>query len=48
MITRRAAANVSGDVRRAMTGHSSDAIHRKYVHLDVSAQRAAVEHLPAV
>ncbi len=48
MVTRFATANVSADVRKAMTGHSTDAIHRKYVHLDVSAQRAAVEHLPAV
>ncbi len=48
MITRLAAANVSADIRRAMTGHGSDAIHRKYVHLDTAAQRAAVEHLPAV
>jgi integrase len=48
MISRLAAANVSPDVRRAMAGHSSDAVHRKYVHLDVSAQRAAVENLSAV
>lgn len=48
MISRLAAANVSPDVRRAMAGHSSDAVHRKYVHLDVSAQRAAVENLNAV
>ncbi len=41
-------ANVSPDVRRAMAGHSSDAVHRKYVHLDTSAQKAAVSNLPAV
>lgn len=48
MISRLAAANVSADVRRAMAGHSSDAVHRKYVHLDVSAQRAAVEGLDCI
>jgi len=48
MISRLAAANVSSDVRRAMAGHSSDAVHRRYVHLDVSAQRAAVEGLDGI
>jgi integrase len=48
MITRLATANVSADVRRAMVGQSSDAVHRKYVHLDTTAQKAAVENLPAI
>jgi integrase len=48
MISRFADAEVSSDVRRAMAGHSSDAMHRKYVHLSLDTQRAALLKLPAV
>jgi len=45
MISRMANANVSPDVRRAMAGHSSDAVHRKYIHLSLDAQRSALKKL---
>ena len=48
MISRMADAEVSPDVRRAMAGHSSDAVHRKYVHLNVDTQRTALAKLRAV
>jgi integrase len=47
-ISRLANAEVSADVRMAMSGHSSDDIHRRYVHLDLSAQKAAVAKLPTL
>jgi integrase len=48
MISSLANVDVSADVRQAMAGHSSDDIHRRYVHLDVSAQRVAVERMPSL
>lgn len=48
MISRMADAEVSPDVRRAIAGHSSDAIHRKYTHLSLDAQKAAVAKIKAV
>lgn len=48
MISRFADANVPADVRQAMAGHSSDAMHRKYVHLNVQTQRDALAKLPGV
>lgn len=47
MISRMANANTPPDVRRSMVGHSSDAIHRKYVHLNLETQRKALAALPA-
>jgi len=47
-ISRLANASVDADVRKAMAGHSSDQIHAKYTHLDLSTQQAAVSRLPAV
>lgn len=47
MISRLANANIGADVRRSMVGHSSDAIHSRYVHLDASTQREAMDSLPA-
>ena len=48
MISRLADADVSADVRRAMAGHSTDAIHRRYTHLDVSAQERALVKVPSL
>ncbi len=48
MISRFADAEVSADVRRAIAGHSSDTVHRKYVHLSIENQRAAVSKLAAL
>jgi hypothetical protein len=31
-----------------MAGHSSDAVHRKYIHLDADAQRAAVQGMEPI
>ena len=48
MISNLANVDVSADVRQAMAGHSSDEIHRRYVHLDVSAQRPAISKIPSI
>jgi len=48
MISRFADADVPADVRQAMAGHSSDKIHRKYTHLSLDTQRAAVAKLSGV
>lgn len=47
-ITRLAEGEVSEEVRRRMAGHSTDEAHRRYIHLDVSSQREAVEKLGSV
>ena len=47
-ISRMANAGTSADVRKEIAGHSSDAIHRKYTHLSLDTQRAAVGKLPGV
>lgn len=46
MITWLADAGVSADVRQRIAGHSSDAIHKRYVHLNLDTQREAVAKLP--
>ncbi|WP_309381368.1 tyrosine-type recombinase/integrase [Cerasicoccus frondis] len=48
MISNLANANISADVRQTMVGHSSDEIHRRYTHLDLSTQRDAVAKLESV
>lgn len=40
--------DVAGDVRKEITGHSSDQIHYRYVHLELSTQQRAIEKLPSV
>jgi len=47
-ISRLANAEVLPDVRKQLAGHSSDEIHRRYVHLDLSLQAKAIEKLPSV
>jgi integrase len=48
MISRMADAEISSDVRRAMAGHSSDAAHRRYVHLNLATQRKALKRMNAI
>ncbi len=48
MVTRLSAAEVTADVRRAMAGHGSDEIHKKYVHTDIADQRKAVAKISAI
>ena len=48
MISRMADAEISSDVRRAIAGHSSDAIHAKYTHLSLDAQKVAVKKMKAI
>ncbi len=48
MISNLANAGVSADVRMAMSGHSSDDIHRRYVHMDDKGQREAVKRIPSL
>lgn len=48
MISRMADAEISSDVRRAMAGHSSDAMHAKYTHLGLDAQKVAVKKMKAI
>ncbi len=44
-ISRLANAGITADVRKEIAGHSSDEIHRRYTHLDVSTQQRALESL---
>ena len=46
-VSRLASHEVSADIRKAMAGHSSDEVHRRYVHQDVTAQANAVGKLPS-
>ena len=48
MISRMADAEISSDVRRAIAGHSSDAMHAKYTHLSLDAQKVAVKKMKAI
>lgn len=48
MISRMADAGISADVRKAIAGHSSDAIHQKYTHLDIKTQQAAVAKMGGI
>ena len=47
-ISRMANAGTNADVRKEIAGHSSDDVHRRYTHLSLDAQRAALEVLPNV
>lgn len=48
MISRMADAEISSDVRRSIAGHSSDAMHSKYTHLSLDAQKVAVAKMGAI
>ena len=48
LISNLANADISPDVRKEITGHSDDESHRRYVHLDISAQRRAIEKVGSV
>jgi integrase len=48
LISNLANADISPDVRKEITGHSSDEIHRRYVHLELETQRRAVAKIPTV
>ena len=43
--SRLANEDVPADVRKQMLGHSSDEVHRRYVHMDLSAQDRAIAKL---
>ena len=47
-ISRLANADVPADVRKSIAGHSSDEIHRRYVHLETATQRRAIDRLPSL
>jgi integrase len=47
-VSRLANLEVLPDVRKQLAGHSSDEIHRRYVHLDLSLQAKAIGKLPSV
>ena len=47
-VSRLANSEVSVDVRKQIVGHSSDEIHRRCTHLDLSLQRKAIGQLPSV
>ena len=44
-ISRLANLEVSSDLRKELVGHSSDAIHDRYTHLDISLQQVALNKL---
>lgn len=46
LISNLANAAVPSDVRKEIAGHSSDATHARYVHLDLELQRKAISLLP--
>jgi integrase len=48
LISNLSNADVSADVRKEIAGHSSDEVHRRYVHLELSAQRRAIEKVQSV
>ena len=48
LVSRLANLEVLPDVRKQLAGHSSDEIHRRYVHLDLSLQAQAIGKLPSV
>jgi len=47
-ISRLANEGISADLRKQIVGHSSDDIHRRYTHLDLSLQRQAIGQLSSV
>jgi len=47
-ISRLANSEVPADVRKQIVGHSSDDIHRRYVHLDLMLQEKAIANLPSL
>jgi integrase len=48
LISNLANADISADVRKEIAGHSSDEIHRRYVHLELSAQRRAIQRIGSI
>jgi len=48
LISNLANADISADVRKEITGHSSDEIHSRYVHLELSAQQRAIERIQSI
>jgi len=47
-VSRVANSEVNADIRKQIVGHSSDETHRRYMHLDLSLQRKAIDQLPSV
>lgn len=48
MISRLANSDVPTAVAKAMSGHTTDEAHRRYVHLEIEAQSRAVEKAPRI
>jgi integrase len=46
--SRLANAEVSPEIRKAMSGHASDEMHSRYTHLDLQLQKSAVAKLASV
>jgi len=47
-ISRLANLEVSSDLRKELVGHSSDEVHERYTHLDLTLQRRAIGQLRSV
>lgn len=47
-ISKLANADISADVRKEITGHSSDEVHGRYVHLELATQRRAIAKIPTL
>ena len=43
-----AAQDISPDIRKKMTGHSSDSAHARYTHLSLEHQRKVLAKLPRI
>lgn len=47
-VSRLANAEISMEIRKQMSGHSSDAVHEGYSHLSIELQKSAVQKLTSV
>jgi integrase len=47
-ISMLANSEVPADVRKQIVGHSSEDVHRRYVHLDLLLQEKAIANLPSL
>jgi integrase len=45
-VSELASHEISADIRKKMTGHSSDSAHARYTHLSLDHQRKAVAKVP--
>ncbi len=47
-VSRLVEGQVHDELRRRLAGHSTDEAHKRYIHMDVSAQKSAIDNLESV